>query len=458
MYDELIQNKYFRAAAALISKKEGVACETLLKSVAAGRCVIPLNNHRQIATPCGIGENLCTKINVNLGTSPDKVNLKAELKKLELAVELGADAVMDLSLGGDLRKIRRAILEASPLPLGTVPIYEAAMRMQKKRGSFLKMEAGDIFDVLEEQACDGVDFFTIHCGINKKSLDVFLKSRRLLDIVSRGGAILVNWMRKNGKENPLFEYFDRVLDIAKRHGITLSLGDGMRPGCIADATDASQIAELKELGKLTQRARKAGVQVLVEGPGHVPLHQIQKNMELEKKICDGAPFYVLGPLVTDIGAGYDHITGAIGGALAAYYGADFLCYLTPAEHIRHPSVDDTRQGIVASKIAAHAADIARGLKGAAGPDRRMAIARKHRDWQKQIRYAIDPKKTKEYKLSSRPKTKGVCTMCGEFCSIRLIGTCLPRPRPPARARARAKGRPAGTAHIPAKPKSNIKTY
>jgi len=325
MYNELIQDKHFRTTAALIAKREGVACETLLKSVAAGRCVIPLNNRRQIAIPCGIGENLSTKINVNLGTSPDKISLKTELKKLKLAVDLGADAVMDLSLGGDLKKIRQAILEASPLPLGTVPIYEAAMRTQKKRGSFLKMEAEDIFDVLEEQAYDGVDFFTIHCGINNRSLGVFLKSRRLLDIVSRGGAILVNWMRKNKKENPLFEHFDRVLDIARRHRITLSLGDGMRPGCIADATDASQIAELKELGALTQRARRAGVQVLGEGPGHGPLHQIKKNKELEKKICDGAPFYVLGPLVTDIGAGYDHITGAIGGALAAYYGADILC-------------------------------------------------------------------------------------------------------------------------------------
>ncbi|MFB3919425.1 phosphomethylpyrimidine synthase [Candidatus Velamenicoccus archaeovorus] len=436
MYNELLRDEHFRATAALAAEKEKISCETLLKSVAAGRCVIPLNNRRQITSPCGIGENLSTKINVNLGTSPDKINLKAELEKLALAVDLGADAVMDLSLGGDLKKIRRSILEASPLPVGTVPIYEAAMGAQKKRGSFLKMEAEDIFDVLEGQACDGVDFFTIHCGINKKSLEVFLKSRRLLDIVSRGGAILVNWMRKNGKENPLFEYFDRVLDIARRYRITLSLGDGMRPGCIADATDAPQIAELKELGKLTQRARKAGVQVIIEGPGHIPLHEIKKNMELEKKICDGAPFYVLGPLVTDIGAGYDHITGAIGGALAAYYGADFLCYLTPAEHIRHPSVEDTRQGIVASKIAAHAADIARGLKGAAGQDRLMAIARKHRDWQKQIRCAIDPKKTKEYKLSSKPKTKGVCTMCGEFCSIRLIDTCLP-------TRPIAKGRPTG---------------
>ncbi|MDD5018874.1 MAG: phosphomethylpyrimidine synthase ThiC [Candidatus Omnitrophica bacterium] len=424
MYNELTQDKDFRALAAKVAKIEGKPLETLLESVARGHSVIPVNKNRKIAAVCGIGAGLSTKINVNLGTSPDKINLTTELKKIDLAVELKADAVMDLSLGGDLRKIRRAIIKESPLPLGTVPVYEAAMRVQKKRGSFLKMETNDLFEVLEDQAADGVDFFTIHCGINRRSLDVFLKSRRVLDIVSRGGAILVNWMKKTGKENPFFEHFDRVLDIARRFRITLSLGDGMRPGCIADATDASQIAELKELGLLAQRARKAGVQVLIEGPGHVPLDQIRKNMELEKKICNGAPFYVLGPLVTDVGAGYDHITGAIGGALAAYYGADFLCYLTPAEHVRHPSLEDTRQGIVASKIAAHAADIAKGLKGASDWDRRISEARKNRDWDKQIRCAIDPKRARKYKASSRPKAKGVCTMCGEFCSIKLIDTCL----------------------------------
>jgi len=298
------------------------------------------------------------------------------------------------------------------------------MRAQKRSNSFLALEKKEIFDVLEEQAADGVDFFTIHCGINKASLNVFIKNRRLLDVVSRGGALLVNWMRKNNKENPFYEYYDEVLELAKKYNITLSLGDGMRPGSIIDATDKPQIAELIELGKLAERARRAGVQVIIEGPGHVPLHEIKKNMELEKKICKGAPFYVLGPLVTDIGLGYDHISGAIGGALAAWYGADFLCYLTPAEHIRHPSVQDTRDGLIASKIAAHAADIAKGLKNSNEPDRLISQARKNRDWNRQIALCLDPEKAKNYRASSSPKINDVCTMCGEFCSIKLIDECF----------------------------------
>ncbi len=331
---------------------------------------------------------------------------------------------MDLSLGGDLKKVRQAIIRNSPVPVGTVPVYEAAMRAQKRTGTFLKLEKNEIFDCLEEQAQSGVDFFTIHCGINKKSLGVFLKSRRVMDVVSRGGALLVNWMKKNKKENPFFEYFDEVLNLSKKYNITLSLGDGMRPGSIIDATDATQIAELIELGLLAQRARRAGVQVIIEGPGHVPLHQIKKNIELQKLICHGAPFYVLGPLVTDVGLGYDHISGAIGGALAAWYGADFLCYLTPSEHIRHPSVEDTREGLIASKIAAHAADIAKGIKKALEWDRELSIARKNRDWIKQIKLSMDPIKAKQYRKSSSPKIKDACTMCGEFCSIKLIDDCF----------------------------------
>lgn len=424
MYKELINEPYFLKAAKQVAKNEGVAIDGLLDSVSSGECVIPLNKKRRISRPCGIGKGLSTKINVNLGTSPDKIDLRSEMEKLRLAVELKADAVMDLSLGGNLKEIRKMILDESPLPVGTVPIYETAIMAQKKRGSFVKISPEDCFEVLEKQAEEGVDFFTIHCGINRKSLEVFFRTKRLLDVVSRGGALLVNWMKMNRRENPYYEGFDRVLAIAKKHGITLSLGDGMRPGCISDATDACQIAELKELGKLARRARQAGVQVIIEGPGHVPLNQIKQNMELEKKICKGAPFYVLGPLVTDIGAGYDHISGAIGGALAAAYGADFLCYLTPAEHLRLPSVEDTRQGIIASKIAAHAADIAKGVKKAAEWDNMMSAARKNRDWKKQIQLAADPKRAKEYHSSSRPRTRGVCTMCGEFCSIRLIDTCL----------------------------------
>lgn len=424
----LVKNRDFSSVIKKLAKKENVSAKELAYGIATGTCVIPLNNTKKITNPCAIGKNLSTKVNVNLGTSTDKTSLKTELEKLKLAIALGTDTVMDLSIGGDLRAIRRAIIENSSVPVGTVPIYEAAMNVQKKRKTFLKLEKDDILDTLETQARDGVDFFTVHCGINRTSLEVFLKNRRILDVVSRGGALLINWMRTNKKENPFFEYFDDCLDIAKRYNITLSLGDGMRPGSILDATDKTQISELEELGKLTQRAQAAGVQVIIEGPGHVPLNQIQKNIELQKLICHGAPFYVLGPLVTDVGVGYDHITGAIGGALAATYGADFLCFLTPAEHIRHPSLEDAREGLVASKIAAHAADIAKGLKNATLWDKQMSEARKKRDWPRQIQLAIDPWKAEKYKASSHPKVKNVCTMCGEFCSIKLIDECLTKHR------------------------------
>jgi phosphomethylpyrimidine synthase len=420
MYNNLIKDKDFSHLIRLVAKTEGVSRQELSRKIASGECVITCNNTKKLKTPCAIGKGLRTKINVNLGTSTDKTNLATELKKLRISVELGADAVMDLSLGGDLKNIRKAIIKNSPMPVGTVPIYEAASSALKRKGSFLKMEKKEIFDILEGQASDGVDFFTVHCGINQKSVDVFSRNRRVLDVVSRGGAILINWMKHNRQENPLYEYFDDVLKLAKKYNITLSLGDGMRPGSILDATDKTQISELRELGKLTERARSAGVQVIIEGPGHVPLGQIRENVELEKKICHGAPFYVLGPLVTDVALGYDHISGAIGGALAAFYGADFLCYLTPAEHVRHPSLQDTRDGIIASKIAAHAADIAKGIKGSIEWDKKLSIARKNRDWNKQISLSIDPKKALAYRKSSRPKVKDACTMCGEFCSIKLI--------------------------------------
>ncbi|MGE5280681.1 MAG: phosphomethylpyrimidine synthase ThiC, partial [Deltaproteobacteria bacterium] len=333
--------------------------------------------------------------------------------------ELGADAVMDLSLGGDLKKNRRAILERAPMPVGTVPIYEAAMRVQKKRGTFRKMEAGDLLDVLADHAASGVDFVTIHCGINRRSIGALLRKPRLMGVVSRGGALLVNWMRNNGRENPFYEHFDKVLEIARASNLTLSLGDGFRPGSILDATDAAQLSELRELGALVGRCRAAGVQVIVEGPGHVPLDQIEENMRLEREICDKAPFYVLGPLVTDIGLGYDHISGAIGGALAAYHGAAFLCYLTPAEHVSHPSVEDAREGIIASRIAAHAADLARGRRDAWERDTKLSRARRRRAWSEQIRLSLDPRKAAAYHKRSRPKIKDTCTMCGPFCSIRL---------------------------------------
>lgn len=420
MYEDLMKSKVFSSLVSGVAAQEDLAALALRRNIEAGTCVIPNNAKRKIQKPCAIGRGTRTKVNVNLGTSTDKASPDTELKKLELSVKLGADTVMDLSLGGNIKKMLAAILKNSPLPVGTVPIYEAAMRAQKRNASFLKMEPDELFDVLEEQAAAGVDFFTVHCGITTKSLGVFLKTPRILDIVSRGGAILVNWMKKNRRENPLFERFDDVLGIAKKYNITLSLGDGMRPGSVLDATDAVQISELKELGKLARRARAEGVQVMIEGPGHVPLSQIKKNITLEKKICDGAPFYVLGPLVTDVALGYDHISGAIGGALAAFYGADFLCYLTPAEHIRHPSLEDVREGLIASKIAGHAADIAKGLGGALRWDEELSRARKKRNWARQIGLSVDPEKARAYRESSHPKIKDVCTMCGEFCSIRLI--------------------------------------
>jgi phosphomethylpyrimidine synthase len=424
MYKELFDDKNFIGTLKKIAREEGVPATQLEKNIRNGTCVITLNRKKQLNRPCAIGKGLKTKVNVNIGTSTDQPDIDDELKKLEASVKLGTDCVMDLSLGGDLKKMRRAIIRNSPVPVGTVPVYEAAMRTQKRSGSFLKMEKNEIFDVLEEQAADGVDFFTIHCGINMRTLAVFEKNKRILGVVSRGGALLINWMKKNKKESPFYEHYDAILEIAKKYKMTLSLGDGMRPGSILDATDKVQIAELTELGKLAERSRQAGVQVIIEGPGHVPLQQIKKNIELEKKICKGAPFYVLGPLVTDIGLGYDHISGAIGGALAAGFGADFLCYLTPSEHIRHPSLEDTREGLIASKIAAHAGDIAKGIPGALERDRELSYARKNRNWAKQIKLAFDPERAQRYRASSHPKIKDVCTMCGEFCSIKLIDECF----------------------------------
>ncbi|OGX30306.1 MAG: phosphomethylpyrimidine synthase [Omnitrophica WOR_2 bacterium RIFCSPHIGHO2_01_FULL_49_10] len=326
---------------------------------------------------------------------------------------------MDLSTGGDLRKIRKAILEASRVPVGTVPIYEAAVAADRKKRAIPFITAGEMFAVLEEQAREGVDFFTIHCGVTTKAVDCLKKEGRVIGVVSRGGAIMIEWMAHNGRENPFYEEFDRVLDIARKYDVTLSLGDGMRPGCLADASDKAQIQELMTLGELSLKARAAGVQVMIEGPGHVPINQIEANVLLEKEVCHGAPFYVLGPLVTDIAPGYDHITSAIGGALAAAYGADFICYVTPSEHLGLPSVDDVKTGVISARIAAHAADIAKGIKGALDWDITMSSARKKRDWQKQFALAIDPKRAREYRNRLKPVSKDVCTMCGQYCSMKI---------------------------------------
>lgn len=421
---EYAKNNIITPLMGKIASLENMGAKLLLKRIKAGRVVIPLNKKHKIKNPCGIGEGLRTKINANIGTSTEKSNINLELKKLKIALKYGADTIMDLSVGPEIKRIRKEILNYSTVPVGTVPVYEIAVNAQRRHGSFLKFSADDMLEILESQGQEGVDFFTIHAGVTKKNLAVLKKDKRILDIVSRGGAIIASWITHHKKENPFYEYFDEILDIAYRYDVTLSLGDGLRPGSILDATDKAQIAELKTLGLLAQRAKRKNVQVIIEGPGHIPLNQIKKNILLEKKVCQGAPFYVLGPLVTDIGAGYDHITASIGGALAASLGADFLCYVTPSEHLRHPSLEDIREGVVASKIAAHAADIAKGITKATLWDKKMSQARKKRDWKEQIKLSVDPDKAKFYRASSMPHISDVCTMCGEYCSIKLMEKCL----------------------------------
>jgi phosphomethylpyrimidine synthase len=406
-----------------VAHQEDLNTQTILRHIRAGRIVIPLNKNHSIQKVCGIGYGLRTKVNANIGTSTDKVGISQELKKLRIAVLAGADTIMDLSIGGRLRQIRREILRHSLVPVGTVPIYEIAVNAHKKRGNFLKFGIDDILETLQAQAEDGVDFFTIHAGVTQRSLAALKRNKRLLGIVSRGGAILARWISEQKRENPFFQYFDKILDLAYDYDITLSLGDGLRPGSILDATDKAQIAELKILGELALRARKRSVQVMIEGPGHVPLNEIKENIFLQKKICRQAPFYVLGPLVTDVASGHDHIAASIGAALAGSFGADFLCYVTPAEHLRHPSVEDVKEGVIAFKIAAHAADLAKGIKSAWQWDKQISQARKKRDWKRQISLSIDPVKAAQYRLSSRPKLQNVCTMCGQYCSIELMHEC-----------------------------------
>ncbi len=407
-----------------VARKEGVSPKFLSKEIALGSVVMPKNKNRKIKKPCAIGRGLATKVNANLGTSTANVSLEKELKKLKVAIDAGADTVMDLSVGGDLRKVRREILKESSVPVGTVPIYEAAVFAQEDKGSILKMTKEDMFSAVENQAREGVDFFTIHCGITRDCLSLLNKNKRIMGVVSRGGAILARWMSYHKKENPFFENFNEILKICYEYDVTLSLGDSLRPGSILDATDELQLKELRLLGKLAQRAREFNVQVMIEGPGHVPINQIQKNVLLEKKLCHNAPFYVLGPLVTDVAAGYDHISAAIGGAMAASFGADFLCYVTASEHLRHPSVEDVKEGVIASRIAAHAGDIAKGTNGCDNWDRLISLARKKRDWKKQIRLSIDPVKAKLYRYSAMKDNLDVCSMCGDYCSIKMAQECL----------------------------------
>jgi len=404
---------------------EGVSAEIIRLGLADGNIVITQNlRHRTIA-PLAIGKGLRTKVNANIGTSKDHMNVEEELEKVRVAIEAGADTIMDLSTGSAIDETRQAVIKASTVPVGTVPIYQAAIEMPaKKMRPMVEMTADDLFEVIERHGEHGVDFITVHCGVTQYSVEKIKKEGRLMGVVSRGGAILVEWMNYNKKENPLFEQYDRLLEIAKAFDMTLSLGDGLRPGCLADATDRGQIQELILLGELTERAWANGVQVMIEGPGHVPLDQIEANVLLQKRICHGAPFYVLGPLVTDIAPGYDHITGAIGGAIAARAGADFLCYVTPSEHLRLPTIEDVREGVIASRIAGHAADIARGLKGAMDQDCRMARARKSLNWEDQIQLSVDPQRARKLRESSMPKESDVCTMCGELCAIKKVSKLL----------------------------------
>jgi len=403
-----------------VSKEEGVSAEFIRDGVANGTIVIPSNTKRKISRYCGIGRGLKTKVNANIGSSLGCEDIALEIKKLEISIAAGADTVMDLSTGKDLKKIRSLILERSTVPVGTVPIYEMAA---EKLGSGKDIGAVDrkgMLSCLESQAKEGVDFFTVHCGVTRETLKKLQEEKRVLDIVSRGGALITQWISRTGEENPFYEYYDEILEIAREYDVTLSLGDGMRPGCIEDSTDKAQIAELMILGSLAKKARERGVQAMIEGPGHIPINEIKRNIEMEKSLCDNAPFYVLGPIVTDIAAGYDHITSAIGGAIAAAAGADFLCYVTPSEHLRLPTLDDVKEGVVTSKIAAHAADIAKGVKGAGDADKAISIARKKRDWERQIELSIDPEKAREYRKSSMPTSEDACTMCDKYCSIKLF--------------------------------------
>jgi phosphomethylpyrimidine synthase len=402
-----------------IAKDESVDVNALRENVAAGKTAVLANNRHKNFTPKGVGKGLSVKVNANIGTSPERVDIKEELKKLKMACDAGADAVMDLSTGGNLDEIRKIIMAEAGIPIGTVPIYQAAVETVKKKKPITRMEPDDIFEVIEKHGIDGVDFITVHCGVTQNSLARLKKQGRITDIVSRGGAFLAEWMIINKKENPLYEQFDRLIKIAKKYDMTLSLGDGLRPGCIADATDRGQIEELVILGELCAEALENGVQVMIEGPGHVPINQIETNMVLQKRLCNDAPFYVLGPIVTDIAPGYDHITSAIGGAIAGYYGADFLCYVTPSEHLGLPTPQDVRDGVIVTKIAAHAADLARGSEKAFARDKAMATYRKALDWKGQIKCAIDPDKIRQFR-KERNLSDDVCSMCGEFCSMKRM--------------------------------------
>jgi phosphomethylpyrimidine synthase len=418
---EAAKNGIITSEMEVVAEKENMSVEKIRELVALGRVAIPANINHKSLSPEGIGEGLKTKINVNLGVSGDCANYEKEFEKVKMSIEFGAEAIMDLSNYGKTNTFRKQLIDYSPAMIGTVPMYDAIGYLEK---DLLEIKAEDFLRVIEAHAAEGVDFMTIHAGLNKRSIESFKRSKRLTNIVSRGGSLIFAWMEMTGNENPFYEHYDELLDILYKYDVTISLGDALRPGSINDSTDAGQISELIEIGHLTKRAWDKNVQVLVEGPGHMALNEIAANMQLQKRLCHGAPFYVLGPIVTDIAPGYDHITSAIGGAVAAANGADFLCYVTPAEHLRLPDVNDVKEGIIASKIAAHAADIAKGIPNARDIDNKMSDARRRIDWEEMFSYAIDKKKAREYFESTPPADKHSCSMCGKMCAMRTTNKIL----------------------------------
>ncbi|WP_312833754.1 phosphomethylpyrimidine synthase ThiC [Sedimentibacter saalensis] len=418
---EAAKNGIITSEMEVVAEKENMNAEKIRELVALGRVAIPANINHKSLSPEGIGEGLKTKINVNLGVSGDCADYEKEFEKVKMSIEFGAEAIMDLSNYGKTNTFRKQLIDYSPAMIGTVPMYDAIGYLEK---DLLEIKAEDFLRVVEAHAAEGVDFMTIHAGLNKRSIESFKRSKRLTNIVSRGGSLIFAWMEMTGNENPFYEHYDELLDILYKYDVTISLGDALRPGSINDSTDAGQISELIEIGHLTKRAWDKNVQVLVEGPGHMALNEIAANMQLQKRLCHGAPFYVLGPIVTDIAPGYDHITSAIGGAVAAANGADFLCYVTPAEHLRLPDVNDVKEGIIASKIAAHAADIAKGIPNARDIDNKMSDARRRIDWEEMFSYAIDKKKAREYFESTPPADKHSCSMCGKMCAMRTTNKIL----------------------------------
>lgn len=405
----------------IVAKKEHMTEEKLRELMACGRVAIPANINHKSLSPEGIGEGLRTKVNVNLGISGDSIDYEREMEKVRMSIKFGVEAIMDLSNYGKTNTFRKQLIDYSPAMIGTVPMYDAIGYLER---DLMDIEAKDFLKVVEAHAKEGVDFVTIHAGINKRTIECFKRTKRLTNIVSRGGSLLFAWMETTGNENPFYEYYDELLDILYNYDVTISLGDAMRPGSIQDSTDAGQVSELIELGELTKRAWEKNVQVMVEGPGHMAMNEIAANMTLQKRLCHNAPFYVLGPLVTDIAPGYDHITSAIGGAIAAANGADFLCYVTPAEHLRLPDINDVKEGIVASKIAAHAADIANGIPNARDIDNKMSDARRRIDWEEMFSYAIDEEKARAYFESAPPADKHSCSMCGKMCAMRTTNMIL----------------------------------